>query len=115
MSRKTASDFPQELLDLYDYYAHGLINRRTFLERAAKFTAGGITAAALLQTLSPNYALAVQVLPGLRAAGEGHQDGSNLRIRKFGEGRILVAAFHGSALRETSRTGRQGAGGRGGA
>jgi len=63
MNRKTASDFPQELLDLYDYYAHGLINRRTFLERAAKFTAGGITAAALLQSLSPNYALAVQVAP----------------------------------------------------
>ncbi len=64
MNRKTASDFPQELLDLYDYYAHGLINRRTFLERAAKFTAGGLSAMAILQALNPNYALATQVSPG---------------------------------------------------
>ncbi|RME72986.1 MAG: dienelactone hydrolase family protein [Verrucomicrobia bacterium] len=62
-ARPTASDFPQELIDLYDYYAHGLIDRRTFLDRAAKFTVGGLTAAALLQALSPNYALAVQVPP----------------------------------------------------
>ncbi len=61
MDRKKASDFDQELLDLYDGYAHGRIERREFLNRAAKFTAGGITAAALLETLSPNYALAKQV------------------------------------------------------
>lgn len=63
MERKTASDFPQELLDLYDYYAHGLIDRRTFLGRASKFTVGGLTGAALLQALSPNYALSQQVPP----------------------------------------------------
>lgn len=63
MNRKSASEFPQELLDLYDYYAHGMIDRRVFLERASKFTAGGITAMALLQALSPNYALAQQVSP----------------------------------------------------
>ena len=61
MDRKEASDFDQELLDLYDGYAHGWIERREFLDRAAKFTVGGITAAALLETLSPNYALAKQV------------------------------------------------------
>jgi carboxymethylenebutenolidase len=61
MERKKASDFDQELLDLYDLYAHGLIERREFLGRAAKFAVGGITAAALLETLSPNYALAKQV------------------------------------------------------
>ncbi len=61
MERKKASDFDQELLDLYDHYAHGLIERREFLGRAAKFAVGGITAAALLETLSPNYALAKQV------------------------------------------------------
>ncbi len=59
--RPTASDFPQELLDLYDHYAHGLIDRRSFLERAAKYAAGGVTALALLQALSPRYALAQQV------------------------------------------------------
>lgn len=63
MKRKTASDFPQELLDLYDYYAHGLINRRTFLDRASKFATMGLSGAALLQSLSPNYVLAQQVKP----------------------------------------------------
>jgi len=63
MDRKTASDFPQELIDLYDYYAHGLINRRTFLERASKFTVGGLAGAALLQALSPNYVYSQQVQP----------------------------------------------------
>ncbi|WP_421726705.1 YghX family hydrolase [Bauldia sp.] len=61
MRRKTAKDFPQELLDLYDYYAHGKITKREFMARAAKFTVAGITAAALLKELSPNYALAQQV------------------------------------------------------
>jgi carboxymethylenebutenolidase len=59
--RKTAKDFPQELLDLYDYYAHGKITKREFLDRAAKFTVGGVTAAILLRELSPNYAFAQQV------------------------------------------------------
>jgi carboxymethylenebutenolidase len=63
MKRKTASDFPQELLDLYDYYAHGLIDRRAFLERASKFATLGLTGAALLKALSPNYILAQQVPP----------------------------------------------------
>ncbi len=61
MARLTASDFDQELLDLYDYYAHGAIDKREFLERAARFAVGGVTAAALLDMLSPNYALAEQV------------------------------------------------------
>ena len=61
MDRKSAGDFDQELLNLYDHYAHGLIERRQFLDRAAKFAVGGLTAAALLDALSPNYALAAQV------------------------------------------------------
>ena len=62
-SRMTAADFPQELLDLYDYYAHGLMTRREFLDKAGKFAVGGVTASMLLQQLSPNYALAQQVNP----------------------------------------------------
>ena len=61
--RKTAKDFPQELLDLYDYYAHGKITKREFFDGAAKFAVAGVTAAALLQELSPDYALAQQVAP----------------------------------------------------
>ena len=59
--RLTADDFDQDLLDLYDYYAHGKISKREFLDRADKWAVGGITAAAILGTLSPNYALAEQV------------------------------------------------------
>lgn len=61
MQRKAANDFDQELLDLYDYYVHGHIDRRTFLERAGKFAVGGLTAVALLEMLSPKYALAAEV------------------------------------------------------
>src|SRR3954470_8605828 len=61
MDRKNASHFDQELLDLYDDYAHGRIDRRGFLNRASKFALGGMTAAAVLDSLSPNYSLAVQV------------------------------------------------------
>jgi len=59
--RLTAKDFDQDLLDLYDFYAHGKISKREFLDRAGKFAVGGLTAVALLSMLSPNYALAAQV------------------------------------------------------
>ncbi|MEM1050022.1 MAG: YghX family hydrolase [Pseudomonadota bacterium] len=59
--RLTAADFDQELLDLYDYYAHGQISKREFLDRAAKFAVGGVTALTLLKVMSPDYALAEQV------------------------------------------------------
>ena len=61
MERMTAKDFDQELLDLYDYYAHGLMSKREFLEKAGKFTAGAVTASMLLSMLSPDYAMAEQV------------------------------------------------------
>jgi carboxymethylenebutenolidase len=61
MERKKASDFDQGLLDLFDKYVHGGISRREFLERARKFAVGGVTAAALLESLSPKYAEAQQV------------------------------------------------------
>jgi carboxymethylenebutenolidase len=61
MERLTAKDFAPELLELYDYYAHGKINRRQFLDRAAAFTVAGMSASALLASLSPDYALAEQV------------------------------------------------------
>jgi carboxymethylenebutenolidase len=61
MERKTASDFPQELLDLFHLYVHGEIDRAAFLSRAGKFAVGGLTAAGLLAMLKPNYAWAQQV------------------------------------------------------
>jgi len=61
MERKQASDFPPEVLKLFDGYVHGWISRRDFLDRAGKFAVGGFTAAAMLESLRPNYALAQQV------------------------------------------------------
>ncbi len=61
MERKKASDYPQELLDLFHEYQHGDIDRRAFLARAGKFAVGGLTAAAILSEMKPNYAWAQQV------------------------------------------------------
>jgi carboxymethylenebutenolidase len=62
MQRKTAADFDQELLILFDAYVHGGMDRRGFLERAQKFAVGGVTATMLLASLSPDFA-AAQVVP----------------------------------------------------
>lgn len=61
MERKKASDYPQELLDLFDQYVHGGIDRRAFLDGAKKFAVGGVTAMAIWESLRPNYAWAEQV------------------------------------------------------
>ena len=61
MERKKASDFPPEVLQLFDGYVHGHLSRRDFLDRAAGYTAGGMGAAAMLASLSPNFAWALQV------------------------------------------------------
>ena len=60
---KTAHDFDQELLILFDAYVHGGIDRRTFLDKATKFAVGGVTAAMLLEQLSPRFLEAQQVKP----------------------------------------------------
>ena len=61
MERKTAHDFDQDLLILFDAYVHGIIDRRPFLDQAKKFAVGGVTAAMLLDQLSPKFAEAQQV------------------------------------------------------
>ena len=61
MERMKASDFPQELLGLFDRYVHGEIDRRAFLDGAKNFTVGTLTAAGILEALRPNYAWAQQV------------------------------------------------------
>jgi carboxymethylenebutenolidase len=61
MERRKASDFPPEVLKLFDGYVHGRITRRDFLDGAGKFAVSGFTAAAMLESLRPNYAFAQQV------------------------------------------------------
>ena len=61
MTQKTAHDFDQELLILFDAYVHGGIDRRTFLDKASKWAVGGVTAAMLLDQLSPKFLEAQEV------------------------------------------------------
>ena len=61
MERRTADEYPQELLDLFHEYQHGEIDRRAFLSGAARFAVGGLTVAAIFESLRPNYAWAQTV------------------------------------------------------
>src|ERR1700730_16442434 len=61
LERKKASGYPQELLNLFDKYVHGEIDRRTFLDGAQKFAVGGLTATMIWESLRPNYAWAQQI------------------------------------------------------
>ena len=61
MERRKASDYPQEVLDLFDGYVHGRLTRRDFLDCAGKYAVGGFTAAAMFESLRPNFALAQQI------------------------------------------------------
>jgi carboxymethylenebutenolidase len=61
MERKTAADFDQEVLILFDAYVHGNIDRRTFLDKASKYAVGGMTALMILDALNPKFAEAQQV------------------------------------------------------
>lgn len=61
MERKTADAYPQELLDLFHEYQHGDIDRRSFLSSIGKFAVGGLTVAAIFESLTPNYAWAQTV------------------------------------------------------
>ncbi|MEX2122689.1 MAG: dienelactone hydrolase family protein [Woeseia sp.] len=92
--------YDQRLLDLYDGYAHGLINRREFLERAATYAAAGLSAAALLGSLSPNYALARQVEPDDESIVTGYEEYASPR----GAGRMR-GYFAAPAARDETRPG----------
>jgi carboxymethylenebutenolidase len=61
VQRKKASDFDPRLLELFDSYVHGGVSRREFLDQAGRYAVAGVTATALLESLSPNYAWAQQV------------------------------------------------------
>ena len=95
MKRKQASDFDPEVLELFDHYVHGRIDRRQFFSRASRFATGGITAAMLFESLAPNYALAQQVQaddPRIKTSvetvksPEGHGELKGLLVRPAGGG-----------------------------
>jgi carboxymethylenebutenolidase len=90
MKRQKASAFDQKLLNLFDRYVHGLISRREFLDGASKFAVGGLTAAAILESLNPKYAEAQQI---------GEDD---LRLKTE---YVDYLSPHGSGTRPTSMKG----------
>ena len=61
--RKKAHEFDQRILEIFDGYVHGRINKREFISQAGRYAAAGVTGAMLLEQLKPNYALAQQVAP----------------------------------------------------
>jgi carboxymethylenebutenolidase len=61
MERKKATDYPQELLNVFDRYVHGEISRRAFLDAAGRYAIGGMTAMTIWESLRPNYAWAQQI------------------------------------------------------
>jgi carboxymethylenebutenolidase len=74
MQRKTAADFPPEVLRLFDGYVHGNLSRREFLDRAARYATAGVSAAAMLEMLKPDFALAQQVPKDDARVKAGYQD-----------------------------------------
>ena len=58
-----ANDFAPEVMQLFDKYVHGVIDRRGFLDSAARYAVGGVTAAMLLDMLNPKFAEAQQIKP----------------------------------------------------
>lgn len=55
MEKLNKADIPQEAFDLYDYYCHNKLDRRTFIEKLSVYAVGGITVAALLGSMMPDY------------------------------------------------------------
>jgi carboxymethylenebutenolidase len=74
MQRRTAADFPPEVLRLFDGYVHGNLTRREFLDRASRYATAGASAAAMLEMLRPNFAWAQQVAKDDKRIRTGYQE-----------------------------------------
>jgi len=100
--KHTARDFPPEVLRLFDQYVHGAIDRRGFLDGAARFAVGGVTAATLLEALSPKFAQAQQVAPNdARIKGERVEFESPRGYAKVGGYLVRPASMPGTGTLPT--------------
>ncbi|MGO2013113.1 MAG: dienelactone hydrolase family protein [Pseudoalteromonas sp.] len=61
MNKQHTNHIPQEAFDWYDAYAHGMMDRRTFMKKLGGLAAIGFSMSMLTSALLPNYALAEQV------------------------------------------------------
>jgi carboxymethylenebutenolidase len=57
----TKPKLPRAAVQLYDLFIHGEISRRDFMDGVQRFAVGGLTSAAIVEALMPNYAAAQQV------------------------------------------------------
>jgi carboxymethylenebutenolidase len=89
MERKTAHDFDQDLLILFDAYVHGIIDRRGFLDKAAKYAVGGVTAVMLLDQLSPKFLEAQVIKPEDTRIKVGYEEFAS--PNGYGKGRGYLA------------------------
>lgn len=89
MSQELKNDIPKEAFDWYDEYAHGGMDRRTFMKKLGSLAAVGYSMTVLTSALLPNYALAEQVSfndPDIRATYEtfdsplGHDQGQGYLV-----------------------------------
>jgi carboxymethylenebutenolidase len=107
MERTKASDYPQELWHLLENLNHGFITRREFFDKAAKYAVGGMTVAALLESLQPNYALAQQIpatdsrIKGEYATAPSPQGNGEIKgylARPAGAGKVpAILVVHGAS------------------
>ncbi len=63
MKKISKENLSPEVFDLYDKYAHNLIDRRQFIDRLGAYAIGGITVTSLLSFIMPNYQDHIQVQP----------------------------------------------------
>ena len=110
MSDPQTIEIPQEAFDWYDEYAHGDIDRRTFLARLATLAGAGLSMSVLTSALIPNYALAEQVSfndPDILASyetfasPEGHLEGRGYLVRprkRAGKGPAVLVVHENRGL-----------------
>lgn len=99
-----ASAIPQQAFDWYDEYAHGDIDRRTFITRLASLSIVGLSTGVISNALMPNYANAEQVSfndPTIKATYHtfpsplGHDEGQGYLVVPNGlkEGEVAPAVL----------------------
>ena len=57
----TKPKLPSDAIELYNLFIHGVIGRRAFMDGVKRFAVGGLTTAAVIDALMPNYAQGQQV------------------------------------------------------
>jgi carboxymethylenebutenolidase len=63
MGNLKKEDISQDVFDLYDDYAHNILDRRQFIEKLSLYAIGGITIPSLLSFVMPNYIDSVLIKP----------------------------------------------------